>query len=85
MSASATASCTGAGMGGEEKVSFPGNLIALSGGWRGPAVHFVRVYIVLDPLPLRMEKRKPICLIRPLPLDMCIGFYIKAFNSYVHI
>lgn len=72
-------------MGGEEKVSFPGNLIALSGGWRGPAVHFVRVYIVLDPLPLRMEKRKPICLIRPLPLDMCIGFYIKAFNSYVHI
>lgn len=70
----------------EEKTSpFPGNLIALSGDWRGPAMHFMRVYIVLDPLPLRMEKRKPICLIRPLPLDMCIGFYIKAFNSYVHI
>lgn len=64
---------------------FPGNLIALSGGWRGPAVHFMGVYIVLDPPALRMEKRKPICLIRPLPLDMCIGFYIKAFNSYVHI
>lgn len=69
----------------EKSPRFPGNLIALSGDWRGPAVHFVRVYIVLDPLPLRMEKRKPICLIRPLPLDMCIGFYIKAFNSYVHI
>lgn len=64
---------------------FSVNLIALSGGWRGPAEYFVRVYIVLDPLPLRIEKRKPICLIRPLPLDMCIGFYIKAFNSYVHI
>lgn len=70
---------------GEKKTHFPGNLIALNVGWRGPAVHFARVYIVLDPLPLRMEKRKPICLIRPLPLDMCIGFYIKAFNSYVHI
>lgn len=64
---------------------FSGNLIALSAGWKGLAVHFMSVYIVLDPLPLRMEKRKPICLIRPLPLDMCIGFYIKAFNSYVHI
>lgn len=73
------------GEGGRKSHIFSVNLIALSGGWRGPAVHFARVYIVLDPLPLRMEKRKPICLIRPLPLDMCIGFYIKAFNSYVHI
>lgn len=73
------------GEGGRKSHIFSVNLIALSGGWRGPAVHFARVYIVLDPLLLRMEKRKPICLIRPLPLDMCIGFYIKAFNSYVHI
>jgi len=71
--------------GGKKKPYVQGNVIALSGGWRDPPVHFARVYIVLDPLPLRMEKRKPICLIRPLPLDMCIGFYIKAFNSYVHI
>lgn len=71
--------------GGKKKPCIQGNVITVSGGWRDPPVHFTRVYIVLDPLPLRMEKRKPICLIRPLPLDMCIGFYIKAFNSYVHI
>lgn len=73
---------------GEEKALCPyvqGNVIAVSGGWRDPPVHCTRVYIILDSLPLRMEKRKLICLIRPLPLDMCIGFYIKAFNSYVHI
>lgn len=68
-----------------EKKHFPVNRTARSGGWRGPAVRFTRVYIVLDPLPLTTEKRKPICLIRPLPLGMCIGFYIKAFTSYVHI
>lgn len=43
---------------GRKSHIFSVNLIALSGGWRGPAVHFVRVYIVLDPLPLRMEKKK---------------------------
>lgn len=86
LSAPATAlGAEGGGGRGRKKPHFQGNLIALSGGWRDTAVHFTRVYIVLDPLPLRMEKRKPICLIRPLPLDMCIGFYIKAFNSYVHI
>ena len=85
LTAPATASCAGARRRGGEKTTFSRESNCMSGGWRGSAVHFVRVYIVLDALPLRMEKRKPICLIRPLPLDMCIGFYIKAFNSYIHI
>lgn len=62
-----------------------GILIVLSSGEKGSAMYFRRGYIVLDLLPLRMEKRKQICLIRPLPLHMYIGFYIKAFNSYTHI